>query len=65
MTLYDLLEGEAKSEFYDYVRRIAENTLGARVKREQFWAFMTAAHDAWDDMEEYGKRLAVREKHIG
>ena len=62
MTLYDVLDEEAQSKFYGYVERKAENTMGVQIRREQFWALMTSAHDAWDDMEEYGKRLAVKHK---
>lgn len=59
MTLYDTLEGEKKSEFYGYVRRAAESMMGERIRRVQFWTFMTAASDVWEDMEEYGKRLVA------
>ena len=59
MTLYDTLEGEKKSEFYGYVRRTAESMMGERIRREQFWTFMKAVSDAWEDLEEYGKRLVA------
>ena len=63
MTLYDTLEGEKKSKFYDYVRRMAVSRKGNRIVRDQFWAFMTAARDAWDEMEEYGKKLIAGDNH--
>ena len=63
MTLYDTLEGEKKSKFYDYVRRMAVSRKGNRIVRDQFWAFMTAASDARDEMEEYGKKLIAGDNH--
>lgn len=62
MTLYDLLEGEAKSEFYGYVRAAAARLLGEGIMREQFWACMASVPSQWEDMEEYGKKLAARQK---
>jgi hypothetical protein len=59
MTLYDMLDGEKKNKFYDYVKRMAVSIKGDRIVRDQFWAFMTAASDAWDEMEEYGKELVI------
>lgn len=64
MTLYDLLEGEAKSEFYGYVRATAAQLLGEGIMREQFWACMTSVPSQWKDMEEYGKSWQLNKRHI-
>lgn len=60
MVLYDMLDGEDKSEFYSYVRITAVKMIGERIMREQFWAFMTAIPSQWKDMEEYGRELVCR-----
>lgn len=62
MTLYELLEGEARNEFYGYVRAAASKAGGERLRREQFWAWMTAVPSEWEDMERYGKELLCMQK---